>query len=443
MALRFRRSMKICKGVNINFNKGSVGVSFGGRGFGYSINTKGRKTTHIGIPGTGLSYVNTSMPSNKIVDKEKLENINSQPSENPEKTKVEVTLKIEEDGSVSLYSLSGKKLTNPELINAIKNTPEYKAGEKQLIEERNLKEVKEYNENNADIININKLAPERIFTKNEYISELENLEQQKYEKKEYPEPMPTIEGVKEELMETAKEEIKSIAIWSLDKKRKEYVESNYENIYNTRLDYWNRQKKEFDEKEMEIEIKENEKYKEEYDAQRAYLQNIISGEEECVCSEIDEFLSSLETPLEFNVNYDYSQEKQKLYIDLDLPEIEDFPKQIAKQLANGNIKMKDKTQNELYLDYKKYVFGLAIFLSGHLYNISPNINEMLISAYTQRRDKIGDLVDNYIYSIRFNRSELSQHNLTNEEPFDLCMYFENRVNFNANNSMKSIEPFEE
>lgn len=57
---RFRRSMKIMPGVKVNFNKNSVGVTFGGKGAHYTINSSGRKTASVGIPGTGLYYTESS-----------------------------------------------------------------------------------------------------------------------------------------------------------------------------------------------------------------------------------------------------------------------------------------------------------------------------------------------------------------------------------------------
>jgi hypothetical protein len=59
---RFRRSIKILPGVRWNFGKRSSSVSFGGRGFHYTIGSTGRRTT-IGIPGTGLSYTSLSRRS--------------------------------------------------------------------------------------------------------------------------------------------------------------------------------------------------------------------------------------------------------------------------------------------------------------------------------------------------------------------------------------------
>ncbi len=55
MSVRFRRSMKLIPGVRLNFNKDSVGLSLGVRGAHYTINSKGRRTASVGIPGTGLS----------------------------------------------------------------------------------------------------------------------------------------------------------------------------------------------------------------------------------------------------------------------------------------------------------------------------------------------------------------------------------------------------
>lgn len=60
MGLRFRRSIKIAPGVKLNLNKKSVGVTVGTRGAHYTINSKGKKTASVGIPGTGLSYTTTS-----------------------------------------------------------------------------------------------------------------------------------------------------------------------------------------------------------------------------------------------------------------------------------------------------------------------------------------------------------------------------------------------
>lgn len=65
MGLRIRKSISLGKGVRLNVGKSGVGVSFGTRGLRYSINSSGRRTTTIGIPGTGISYSTSSGGRNK------------------------------------------------------------------------------------------------------------------------------------------------------------------------------------------------------------------------------------------------------------------------------------------------------------------------------------------------------------------------------------------
>jgi hypothetical protein len=60
MGLRFRKSIKIAPGVKLNINKKSCSVTVGKRGAHYTINSKGKHTASVGIPGTGLSYTNTT-----------------------------------------------------------------------------------------------------------------------------------------------------------------------------------------------------------------------------------------------------------------------------------------------------------------------------------------------------------------------------------------------
>src|SRR5699024_5242514 len=65
MAFRFRRSVKLGKGLRLNVSKRGVGVSMGATGLRSSIHSTGSRTNTIGIPGTGLSYVNRSYGKKK------------------------------------------------------------------------------------------------------------------------------------------------------------------------------------------------------------------------------------------------------------------------------------------------------------------------------------------------------------------------------------------
>lgn len=69
MGFRFRKSVKIAPGVKMNFSKSGVSTSFGGKGVHYSINSKGKRTSTVSVPGTGISYSSTNS-SRKSKEKE-------------------------------------------------------------------------------------------------------------------------------------------------------------------------------------------------------------------------------------------------------------------------------------------------------------------------------------------------------------------------------------
>lgn len=75
MGFRFRKSVKILPGVKINFNAKSASVTFGGKGAHHTISSTGKRTTSIGIPGTGISYSKTYSKRRKKVHAEDAVNL--------------------------------------------------------------------------------------------------------------------------------------------------------------------------------------------------------------------------------------------------------------------------------------------------------------------------------------------------------------------------------
>lgn len=65
MGFRFRKSVKIAPGVRATISKKSASISVGTKGARHTISTTGRKTTTVGIPGTGISHVSTSSAKHK------------------------------------------------------------------------------------------------------------------------------------------------------------------------------------------------------------------------------------------------------------------------------------------------------------------------------------------------------------------------------------------
>ena len=60
MAFRLNRSIGIAPGVRFRLNKRSVGLTFGKGPFHYTVNSRGRRTSSVGIPGTGMYFSESS-----------------------------------------------------------------------------------------------------------------------------------------------------------------------------------------------------------------------------------------------------------------------------------------------------------------------------------------------------------------------------------------------
>lgn len=56
-SLRMRRRVKLAPGLSVNINKNSISLTAGVPGAHKTISSNGRETTTVGLPGTGLSYV--------------------------------------------------------------------------------------------------------------------------------------------------------------------------------------------------------------------------------------------------------------------------------------------------------------------------------------------------------------------------------------------------
>ena len=161
--------------------------------------------------------------------------------------------------------------------------------------------------------------------------------------------------------------------------------------------------------------------------------------DEAVEAAIGDWLSQLSLPIDFNVSYEY--EGGVLLADMDLPEIEHLPTVKARQLVSGQIKEAAKSQKELKAEYARCVFGLGMFCASYFFCVTPHMERILLSAYTQRRNSKGDVEDNYIYSVIFEREAFEKPGYQQTDPEAFLCRFKNRMNKLADGTLKKIEPF--
>ncbi|SET90524.1 Protein of unknown function [[Clostridium] aminophilum] len=441
MGMRFRKSVKICKGVKVNFSKSGASLSLGGRGHSMNFGGRGTRAT-VGIPGTGLSY------STKLTSHHKSHSSSHRSSSAGSRGKSSVALpgsvqlKMDQDGKVVILDGRGNPIYDQSVIRKIKTTDSYKKMVQNLEGQRQEKLAEAYEEAKAEndqFIEIYKLSPQ-VDKKEQYIEILNSLRPPVYQRKQYEVPYPTEGVIRDQLAKEAKETVRG-SLFTVGKLRKEYIESNLQSRLNSAISGWMQQKEAFDSEESNVEKAETERYDAEFNSSKQYMQNLIDGEDQEVSEAVESWISSCELPVEINVDYEWRQNNHVMYLDVDLPEIEDLPEDEVVRLASGNLKEKKKTQATLKQEYAKLVFGLAIFISANVFNVSPAIHGIVISGYTQRRNSAGEVNDEYVYSIRFTRDIFENSVLCNVNPQDFCMRFENRSNVTSSMLMKKIEPY--
>lgn len=439
MGVRFRKSVKICKGVKINFSKSGASLSLGGRGLGATFGGRGTHV-HAGIPGTGLSYATKVGTTSHSRNKSSSRTSSSKPAV---QLPNQIGISMNDTGKVVILDENGFEITNQSVIRKIKATAQYQAQVAKLEMQRRQKIdeiVRDAEAVNQRFINIYKLSAV-VDSISSFENRLGNLKPVEYVQTEFDLPAPTIETIKSFLVKEAETAVKG-SIFTIRKLKKQYVEENLSQRFANALSAWESSKNEFYAFQEEQKKIADEAAALEYEQQKAFLVSLINGNEAAVSEVFDSWISACELPVEINISYDWNVHSGVMMLDVDLPEIEHLTTTKLVKADNGNIKEKKKTVAELRGEYATLVFGLAIFITSHAFNVSPAIKNILISGYTQRRDKEGLINDDYIYSIKFPREMFEQRDLTHVLPKDFCLSAESKCNMTSTSMFKRITPFD-
>ncbi len=188
--------------------------------------------------------------------------------------------------------------------------------------------------------------------------------------------------------------------------------------------------------------KQYRKYVDELDSQamKELCEYAIEGDEDTIENMVSSFMNKLELAYDVRVNYEL--EDNILYVDLDLPEIEDLDRQYP-AYNNGRIVYKRKTNADMKEEYARLVLSLGVFLTANYFNVSSYIDEVVMSAFTTVRDKTGDLVDQYLYSVKYMREAFENCDLSEvDDLYQFLLQFENRINMSSAYTFKAIKPYE-
>lgn len=420
MGYRFQRRIKLSKGVHLNLSKSGVGMSTGIRGLGVSTGPRG-SIVHAGLPGTGLSY------------RKGLGGISgSGPSVNVPSGKYDVV--VDEGRKLRIVSPSGEYLDDNDIIaKRIRRTEDYK----QAVRNFNKKTINEISENTTNITEIFKSTPSTVTV--EYLHELLLRPSYVYEKKQFSEPYPTNETCIALIIANASFFKKLFWVFPGNKAR--YINHLLPARLSKEIDRWNQKKTNFDNQEQE-QLDYIENANKGMVAENSLIRERLKGGKTFIMDSIDKIYSEITLPVDFSVDAEYNGDQHIVYLDVDLPEIEMMPNKQASELASGKISVKEKSSKQLKYDYARCVTGMACYLSGLAFNVSPEIEKIAVSGYTQRvSSKTGTMQNDYVYSVIFDRKLFSTLNFGNIDPIEAIKNFENKSNISATFEMKTIQPF--
>lgn len=157
-------------------------------------------------------------------------------------------------------------------------------------------------------------------------------------------------------------------------------------------------------------------------------------------------LTRLDWPKETEVAFELSEDARTLLLDVDLPEIEDFPDSHYTLLASGkefrSKKIPETTRRGLYM---RHVHGVGLRLVGEAFAHVPRLQTVIVSAFSQRANKAtGAIEDQYLYSSRIGRADWGRiefDGLARMDPAAAFDLFETRRKMTKTGVFQPIEAF--
>lgn len=435
--MAFRKRIKIAKGLHLNLSSSGIGLGFKMMpGLSYSLNSKG-VYCNTSIPGTGF-YSRNRISDNNSMDTSSHEEHASGELDNhiaPLTVSTEVTAKIHADNdgtySVEIYDENGNLLDDNSYLAV-------QAKRNILLKETIARTI---NDCTSELVDMYKLTAKPL-TVDEMQEKVDKAKPKRICRKSYEVEKPSLDELRKKLEVEANKKINSILFWTNKRKREEYVLGKLDEEFNSLMNEWSSSKAKFDQEQTEYVESEKKRMQEEHENACKALDGFVNGDETYINENIDQLLACVKVPFEFSINYEYYAEHKLLRVQLDLPEIENFPKKKAAVLATEEISIKDKGKMEFLKDYASSVTGMAFFFAGMFFNVSSKILNIEISAYTQRINKAdGNEEDCYVYSVLFNRNIFATIKYESIDPILALQAQPNKSKILKTNELREIVPF--
>lgn len=391
MAFRFGRSFKVAPGVRVNVGKKSGSLTVGPRGASVNVGSKGAHA-NVGIPGTGIS------------GRKKIGGGGSGAGTSAGGGSVGVKISLQDDGTVEFLDENDNPLPKA-LVSRLKK----ERGEE-----------------------LRAWLADRCEHWNQDIEEILNLHHGT------PAPDPPKQFEREPFLGNRPEAPTPRQPGFLDKLWPGRIE---------KIEKENREKERRFKKDLAMWESLRGKHEAEEDAREVLFREAREGNPEVIGALLHATLEDVEWPRETLFDFRVEDEGTTLWLDVDLPEIEDLPDQTARPSKRGyRVLVKDKSAKQLREEYMTHVHAIGFRVLGETFHLLPNVKTVYLSGYSQRLDEsTGHVGDEYLYSVRVDRSEWEHLNHSNVEAIDLpqCLeQFELRRKMTKTGIFKAVEPFQ-
>lgn len=442
MALRFRKSVKIAPGIRVNLSGSGASVTAGPRGASVSFGKRGAYL-NAGIPGTGISSrtkLSGGGSASQLRDRQEKEREKKKILDAKRELLASVTLSLNEKGNIEGVDASGQTLSSADIKLLWAERRAYMSS---WLEDKCA-------EINGDVellarIHMDTPAPtvEPKFSPAPFLK----APPEKPEKPTFPaKPVLT--------------EVGALAPWRriLKKNRIDHARAIEERSaqYSRDLKEWRNiiefqvkaQKKAISDWEnrlasWRLEKKEHEVSEDKY---RAMFAERIRTDAELMSSQLERAFGRMAWPRETLISYQVEEDERYVLLDVDLPEIEDLPQQLATISASGKkLNIKQKAQKQARLEYALHVHGIALRLAGVTLAELPACESVIVSGYSQRLNSgTGVINDDYLFSVKFERSTFEKINFDNLsliDPIETLSMFEHRRKMTSTGVFKAVKPF--
>ena len=391
MAIRFRKSFKLAPGVRMNLSGSGLSATFGPRGASVSV---GKRGVHgnVGLPGTGLSM------------RQKLSGTQSRarlPA--PNMVAIPLTVGVGDDGVLFFHDAAGDPIPEHLVATAKKQQGEAIKG---LIQRK-------CDEINAQIEAIGDL----------HLATPDPAQRPTYVAQEYSEPRPVPPTPK--------------VLGFLDK----LFASR-----RTRIEADNRAAMLHHEQDVSAWDASLTVHREAETKRRRLIEELIYRDPDAMEQHLEQTLQTIDWPRETLVAAEIVDGGRVVFLDVDLPEIEDMPDRTAGVPQRGmKLSVKTMSPTQVRRLYMRHVHAVGFRIIGETFAALPKVDQVVLSGFSQRRDlATGQLGDEYLYSVCVERSDwyrIDFAGLGSIDVVDALSRFDLRRDMTKTGLFKPIAPF--